>query len=88
MVIVWDPVAFTNLVFDLVILCLGIYAYNRKKGVIGLYVGAAFGLFAISYAITILGYGSAAAVLIPLRILGYLFVIVGLILLIRRTLIK
>ena len=88
MVIVWDPVAFTNLLFDLVILCLGIYAYNRKKGAIGLYVGAAFGLFAISYALTILGYGSAVAVLIPLRILGYLFVIIGLILLVRRTPIK
>jgi hypothetical protein len=84
MAIVWDPVAITNLVFDLVILCLGIYAYNRKKSVIGLYVGAAFGLFAISYVTTILGYGSATAVLVPLRILGYLCVIIGLILLIRR----
>jgi len=88
MVIVWDTVAFTNLVFDFVILCLGVYAYNRKKGVIGLYVGAAFGLFAISYVITLLGYGSTVAVLIPLRILGYIFVIIGLILLTRRALIK
>jgi hypothetical protein len=84
MAIVWDPVAITNLVFDLVILYLGIYAYNRKKGVIGLCVGAAFGLFAISYVITILGYGSATVVLVPLRILGYLSVIIGLILLLRR----
>jgi hypothetical protein len=88
MVITWDPVAFTNIVFDLVILCLGVYAYNIKKGIIGLYVGAAFGLFAISYAMTILGYGNATTVLISVRVLGYLTVIVGLILLTRRMMIK
>jgi hypothetical protein len=69
-----------NLIFDLIILCLGVLAYEKtkRKSAIGLCIGIGFAFFAISYVITILGYGSVNAVLIPLRVLGYLSVIVGL----------
>jgi hypothetical protein len=69
-----------NLVFDLIILCLGVFAYikMKKKQAMGACIGIGFGFFAISYILTILGYGSLNIVLIPLRVLGYLSVIAGL----------
>lgn len=73
----FDPVTVMNLVFDLIILCLGVYSYKKVKGSAGSVVGIGFGFFAISYVITILGFGSVTAALIPLRILGYLSVIGG-----------
>jgi len=74
-----DPVTVMNLLFDLTIFVLGLLVYREKKGVLPLWVAVAFGLFAISYALTIVGVGSSL-ILIPLRALGYLSVIAGLIL--------
>jgi CHASE2 domain-containing sensor protein len=74
-----DPVTVMNLLFDLVIFLLGIIVFREKKGVLPLWVAVAFCLFGVSYAFTIMGVGSTL-VLIPLRALGYLSVIVGLIL--------
>lgn len=77
MALVFDPVTVMNLIFDLIILCLGVFAYVKMKGKAGLVIGAGFAFFAISYIITILGYGSMTTVLIPLRVIGYLSVIAG-----------
>jgi hypothetical protein len=67
-----------NLAFDLAIICFGIFASKRRKSAIGFWIGAGFCMFAISYVITILGYGSVNSVLVPLRAIGYLAVIAGL----------
>jgi hypothetical protein len=85
MAIVFDPVVVMNLIFGLAILCLGILVYAKRKNVMGIYVAAGFGLFAESHLITLLGYGTLSAVILPLRALGYIFVIIGLCLhLVRR----
>ena len=68
-----------NLVFDIVIFCLGLVVYSTKKVVLSIWVAIAFLLFAISYALTIAGAG-VPMILIPLRAIGYICVIVGLIL--------
>jgi len=84
MALVFDPVTVMNLIFDLIILCLGVFAYMRMKGKAGLVVGLGFAFFAVSYIITLLGYGSMTTVLIPLRVLGYLSVIGGLYLYLKK----
>ncbi len=84
MALVFDPVTVMNLIFDLVILCLGVFAYVKMKGVAGLVVGVGFGFFAVSYIITILGFGSLTTVLVPLRVIGYLSVIAGLYLYLKK----
>ena len=72
-----------NLLFDLVICLVGILLYRKGRNVLAVWVVVAFGLFAVSYFLTILGMGSSAF-LIPLRLCGYLSVLVGLILSYRR----
>jgi hypothetical protein len=74
-----DPVTSLNLVFDIIIFILGLVVYSTKKSLLSLWVAVAFLLFAISYALTIAGAG-APMILIPLRTIGYICVIVGLIL--------
>ena len=72
-----------NLLFDLAILLIGIFVYRKGGNVLALWVAVAFCLFAISYVLTILGFGNSLF-LIPLRAFGYLSVIAGLILLHKR----
>jgi hypothetical protein len=84
MALVLDPVTLLNLIFDLIILCLGVFAYVKIKGTAGLVIGIGFAFFAISYVITILGYGSLTTVLVPLRVIGYLSVIGGLYLYLKK----
>jgi len=72
-----DPVIVMNLVFDLVIVLLAVYVNGKKHNVLLLWIALAFGLFAISYVLTILGI-TDSTILIPLRAVGYLSVIVGL----------
>jgi hypothetical protein len=75
-----DPVTSLNLLFDVIIFLLGLFVYKeKKKGVLPLWVAVAFLLFAVSYVLTIIGVGSSL-ILIPIRTLGYISVIVGLIL--------
>ncbi len=77
--LVLDPVIVLNLLFDLGILFLSIFVYREKKGPLVLWVAIAFCIFAFSYALTILGLG-LQTILIPLRTIGYLSIIAGLIL--------
>ena len=65
-----------NLVLCIVILALGIWAYTKKKGEVPLYIGIAFGLFAISHLLTLLGLAAGLDVLlIIVRLIAYLLVI-------------
>lgn len=72
-----DPVVALNLVFDVIIILLGAYAYSKKKGTLPLWVTIGFCFFAASYVLTILGVTSSL-ILIPLRAVGYLSIIAGL----------
>lgn len=68
-----------NLVLAIGILALGIWAYVKRKSDVALYIGIAFGLFAISHALTLVGLaGSLSAFLIAIRVIAYLLVIVAL----------
>lgn len=80
-----DPMVATNLILAATILILGVWIYERRKETLAIYVAAGFGLFALSHALTLLGYGSVQTVIIPIRVLGYLAVIAGLIILLLRT---
>lgn len=81
-----DPVTAMNLLFDLAILFIGVFVYRKGRNVLALWVAVAFCLFAISYVLTIIGVGNSLF-LIPLRALGYLSVMAGLILLFKRRVI-
>ena len=74
-----DPVTTLNLTFDIIIFLLGLVVYGTKKNVLSLWVAIAFLLFGISYALTVAGAGDPM-ILLPLRTIGYICLIVGLIL--------
>ena len=75
----WDPVITTNFVLCIVILILGIWAYAKKKGDAALYIGIAFGLFAVSHLMTLLGLAASLTVfLIVIRLIAYLLVVFAL----------
>lgn len=74
-----DPVVALNLLFDVIIVLVGAYAYGRKRGTLLLWVTVAFCFFAASYVLSIVGIGSSL-ILIPLRAIGYLSIIAGLVL--------
>jgi hypothetical protein len=58
---------------------LAIVAYNSKKNMIALYIGAAFGLFGISHLVNLIGLEAELTdLLLIVRTLGYLIVIFAL----------
>ena len=72
-------ITLVNLILCIVILGLGIWAYTKKKGDVPLYIGIAFGLFAISHLITLIGLAAALNIfLIIIRLIAYLLVIFAL----------
>jgi hypothetical protein len=65
-----------NLVLCVVILALGVWAYNKKKDEVPLYIGIAFGLFAVSHLLTLLGLAASLNILlIIVRLIAYLLVV-------------
>jgi hypothetical protein len=76
--ITWDPVSFMNLVFALVIMCLGAIAYKKRDVLLGAYLFMGFALFAVSWVITIFGYGDQTTILVIVRAVGYISIIIGL----------
>ena len=75
-----DVVTVVNFVLASVILILGVALFIKKKIAFALYIGVAFGLFAISWLLTLVNL--AATLAIPLiidRTLAYLIVIFALI---------
>lgn len=68
-----------NFVLCVVIVALAIVAYNSKKSMIALYIGAAFGLYGISHIMTLIGLATSLTdVLLVVRTLGYLVIIFAL----------
>jgi hypothetical protein len=71
----WDTLIFINLILCIVILVFGIISWQRKKSLVALYVGAAFGLFGLSHLATLLSLNTSLSVgLIVIRTLAYLLV--------------
>ena len=71
-------VTIINLVLTTVILALGIWAFVKRKSDVALYIGIAFGLFAVSHALTLAGLAATLeTLLIVIRTIGYLLVIVA-----------
>ena len=65
-----------NLILCIIILCLGIWGYSKKKSDVALYIGIAFGLFGISHLFTLLGLAAGLNVLlIIIRLAAYLLVV-------------
>jgi len=74
-----DPITAVNFVLTIVIFALGVALYGRKKNVMALYIGIAFGLFAISHLATLLGLAASLVVpLIVVRTVAYIIVILAL----------
>jgi hypothetical protein len=80
-----DPVTVVNFVLAFVIFILGVALYGRRKNSLALYIGIAFGLFAVSHAVNLLGLAAGLEVpLIVVRTLAYLIVIFALFTLWRK----
>lgn len=74
----WDPVTTFNLVLSAVICGVGIVGWARVRNAFALYIGLAFGLFALSHLATVLGRAeSLEALLILLHAVGYILVAVA-----------
>jgi hypothetical protein len=74
-----DPIYVVNLVLCIVILLLGYWGYRKRRNVVPLLIGVAFGLFGISHLVTLFGLaGDWASVLIVIRVLAYLTVVFAL----------
>jgi hypothetical protein len=77
MVLNWEWLI--NLALCIVIFLLAYWGYRRRRDVIPLLVGIAFGLFGISHFFKILDLDiDLANVLIVIRVLGYLLVVLAL----------
>lgn len=87
MAIEWDPVTFVNLVLCTIIVYLGYFSSRKTGDTLPLYIGAAFGLFGVSHALTLLGFKVPLTIpLIIVRTLAYLLVIYALFRFLRDTL--
>ncbi|MCX6094731.1 MAG: hypothetical protein NTY63_07940 [Candidatus Bipolaricaulota bacterium] len=74
----WDPVTTFNLVLSAAICAVGIVGWARVKNALALYIGLAFGLFALSHLATILGKAEALeALLILLHGVGYILIAIA-----------
>ena len=72
-------ITLANLILCVIILAMGIWAYAKKKGDVPLYIGIAFGLFAVSHLITLISIAAALNIfLIIIRLIAYLLVIFAL----------
>ena len=75
----FDPTTVMNFVLTIIIFVLGVALYGRKKNVMTLYIGIAFGLFAISHLATLLDLAATLTVpLIAVRAIAYIVVILAL----------
>ncbi|HVN74071.1 MAG TPA: hypothetical protein VMT44_05710 [Methanoregula sp.] len=71
-----DPVTLVNFLLAVIILVLGTVEYTNSRNATVLLIGAAFGLFALSHLITLLGYAATLSwFLVLIRLVAYLIVI-------------
>lgn len=74
-----DAVTAVNFVLAAVILVLGLTLFALKKSSVALYIGIAFGLFAVSHLATLLEIAATLTIpLIAMRTLAYLIIIFAL----------
>ncbi len=74
-----DPVYIVNLVLCIVIFILGYWGYTKRRDILPLLIGLAFGLFAISHIVTIAGLSSDLnSVMVVIRTIAYLLVVFAL----------
>ena len=78
-----DAVVLLNLTFDVVIALLAVFFNQKTKNTLGAWIAGGFALFAVSYLLTIADITSSW-VLVPIRAVGYLSVVLGLVLAARR----
>jgi len=84
----YDPILLMNLILCIIILVLGIVCTKRSGESLPVYIGAAFGLFGISHAATLLGLKDSLTIpLIVVRFCAYLLVVWALFLYLRKTLV-
>lgn len=75
----FEVVTFVNMLLCVIILGTGYWSYKKSKDALPLYIGLAFGIFAISHAITLAGMAeSLSTALILIRIIAYLTVLYAL----------
>jgi hypothetical protein len=71
-----DPITLVNLILTIVLLIMGIWAYTARRSRSMLYIGIAFGLFALTHLITLIGLAAGmAGFILVVRILAYLLAI-------------
>lgn len=74
-----DPVNIINTILCTAIFILGVSAFSKKRRMPPLLIGAAFGIFAVSHVITLLGMqNSLTNFLIIIRVFAYLLVVLAL----------
>ena len=70
-----DSVTLVNLILSVIILIMGVWAYSVARFRSILYVGIAFGFFALSNLVTLLNVAANLSIVaLVLRLLGYLLV--------------
>lgn len=69
-----DPIPLVNFVLATTVLALGLWGYHRSGRLTEALVGIAFGLFAITHMLVLLGQSSTELLILGIRIAGYLVV--------------
>ena len=86
MTVTLDPVTVVNFLLAVIILLLGIFEYKKSSDTMVLLIGTAFGLFALSHLLTLLGYAAAFDwFIIVIRIIAYLVVIYAILVIVRKN---
>ncbi len=79
MVLDLNPVTLWNLIFTSAIFILGMVGYQKTKNRTSFFIGLAFGLYAVSHFVTLLGYAqSLELLLLTIRTVAYVAVIYAL----------
>jgi len=81
MVLDLNPVTLWNIIFTTVIFILGMVVYQKTKNQVSFFIGLAFGLFAFTHFVTLLGYEQQLElVILTIRTFAYCAVIYALLL--------
>ncbi|AUB60685.1 hypothetical protein BK009_08370 [Methanobacterium subterraneum] len=78
MTLVLDPVTILNLIFCIVIVCLGYWEYRKKDSLIAIYIAITFTLFGIAHLGIIFGVKSSNIFILTIRSIAYLVIIYAL----------
>ncbi len=69
-----DPIPLTNFILATAIFLLGLWGYRKSGRQTEALVGAAFGLFAITHLMVLLGQSSTELLILAIRVVAYLVV--------------